>query len=164
MILSPEESRELARMGKLAVWLDSKYETPIGVRVGWDGIIGLVPVVGEFITTLISGYLIARAAMLGASTPVLLRMGLNVVIDDLISIFPLVGWIGDFFFKSNNMNVALLKRHLRDPATTRRRSVAVIASVVAVITMAVLTFALLTGVVAYFIGAFLYGIFVSGMH
>jgi hypothetical protein len=156
MALTEEQTRELARLETLAVWLDSRYETPFGVRVGWDGIIGLVPLVGEFITTLISAYLIARAALLGASTAVLLRMGLNVAIDDAISLVPFLGWIGDFLWKSNLMNTRLLREHLADPRRAHRRSIAVLASVVAVIIFGAMTFALLIAALTWVIGAAIY--------
>jgi hypothetical protein len=153
MALSDTESRELARLERLAVWLDAKFETPIGVRIGWDGVIGLVPVVGEVATTLISAYLIARAALLGASTPVLLRMGLNVLVDDGIGAIPVLGWIGDFAWKSNLRNVELLRRHLRDPSTTRRRSLAVVTVTAAAVALAGATLALLVGIAAWIVFA-----------
>jgi hypothetical protein len=156
VILSPEQVRELSRLERLAEWLDAKYEMPFGIRVGWDGILGLLPVVGECVTTLISGYLIARAAMLGASTPVLLRLGWNVAVDDGISLLPFVGWLGDFAWKSNLKNTRLLRAHLTDPRTARRRSIGVLASVIAVVFMASLTFALLVGIVAWLVGVFIY--------
>ncbi len=156
MVLSAEQERELARLERLAQWLDARYETPIGVRVGWDGILGLVPVVGDFVTTLISGYLIARAAMLGASTPVLLRMAWNVVVDDGIARVPFVGWIGDFLWKSNLMNTKLLRAHLTDPERTHRKSTWVVATVVAVVVLGALTFALLIGIAAWISGAAFY--------
>lgn len=159
MVLRDEEAAELARLEKLAIWLDAKFETPVGVRVGWDGIIGLVPVVGTVLTTLVSGYLIARAAAFGASTPVLLRMGLNVAVDAAISLIPFLGWIGDFFWKSNLRNTELLRRHLVDPVSTRRRSIGVVASVVAVVASAALTLALLVGALAWMIGALIYSAF-----
>ncbi|MBS1962395.1 MAG: DUF4112 domain-containing protein [Bdellovibrionales bacterium] len=162
MALTPEEARELARLERLAVWLDTKYETPFGIRVGWDGILGLVPVVGEIVTTLISGYLIVRAAWLGASTPVLLRMGLNVVIDDVIAVVPLVGWIGDFVWKSNVKNTDLLRKHLADPETTRRRSLAVVIVSAAVVVAAVATFALLVGIAAWILGSAVYRMATQG--
>ena len=159
MGLSDEQARELARLERLAVWLDSRYETPFGVRVGWDGIIGLVPLVGEFVTTLISGYLIARAAMLGVSTAVLLRMGLNVAIDDAISLVPFFGWIGDFLWKSNLMNTRLLRQHLADPARAHRRSVAVLVTVVTIIVLGTATFALLIASLTWVVGVALYTAF-----
>lgn len=162
MALTPEEARELARLERLADWLDTKYSTPFGVLVGWDGILGLVPVVGEIVTTLISGYLIVRAAWLGASTPVLLRMGMNVVIDDVIAVVPLVGWLGDFVWKSNVKNTELLRRHLSDPETTRRRSLAVVVVTAAAVVVAVATFALLVGIAAWILGTALYRMATQG--
>lgn len=153
MTLSETEAGELARLEVVAVWLDSKFETPFGVRIGWDGVLGLVPVVGNILTTLLSAALIARAANLGASTPVLLRMGLNVVIDDAIGAIPVLGWVGDFAWKSNLKNVDLLRRHLQDPTTTRRRSLAVVATTVAVIGIAGAAVALLVGLATWIVFA-----------
>lgn len=152
------------RLEKLAEWLDAKYETPIGVKVGWDAIFGLVPVVGLVVTTLFSGYIIAQASILGASTPVLLRMGLNIVVDGLIGMVPFVGWIGDFFWKANLKNIALLRLHRADPVGARRRSLLVVGVTVGVIVMAALTFALLFGVLAWILSATLYGMIFSGGH
>jgi len=163
MTLNDRERNELARLEKLARWLDSEYRLPLGIRVGWDGIIGLIPVVGEMVTTIISAYLIGRAAILGASTPVLLRMGLNVVVDDLISLVPFFGWIGDFFWRSNLRNLELFRRHLLEPIETRRRSTWVLSSVVAVIFAAAMTFALLIGILAWVVGVFLYGLMTNGI-
>lgn len=159
MTVRIDREAELAKLEKLATLLDAKFETPIGVRVGWDGIIGLVPVVGGIATTLVSGYLIARAAVLGATTPVLLRMGLNVGVDAAISLVPFFGWIGDFFWKSNLRNTRVLRGHLTDPSGTRRRSTWVLISVVAVVVMAVATFALLVAVIAWMIAVLIYGSF-----
>lgn len=163
MSSSPSEiERELARLEKLARWLDAEYATPFGIRVGWDGILGLIPILGEIVTTAISAYLIARAAVLGASAAVLLRMGLNVVADDLIALVPFLGWIGDFLWKSNLKNTDLLRRHLADPAETRRRSAMLVGGIVAGVAVLATAFSLLVGIAAWRMGAFLYAGFLSG--
>lgn len=119
----------LANVRKLSEWLDSKYQTPFGIRVGWDGILNLIPFVGQFSTTVISGYIIVQAAMVGAPMPILARMGLNILFDDIIGAIPLLGWIGDFLWKSNVKNVRLLDRYLTHPEPTARRSTALVITI-----------------------------------
>ncbi len=120
---------ELAHIKKLSVWLDSKYRGPFGIRIGWDGILNLIPFIGEFSTTLISGYIIVQAALLGAPIPIISRMAMNVVFDAIIGAIPVLGWIGDFAWKSNLKNVHLLERYLARPDPTARRSKLLVISV-----------------------------------
>jgi hypothetical protein len=161
MALPKETEVEVQRIEKIAVLLDSKYTAPFGFRIGWDGILGLIPGFGEFITTLISGYLILRAAMLGVSTNVLLRMGLNVLIDDLIGIIPLFGWIGDFAWKANLKNTKLVREHFTDPARTQKRSTLILVGVAVGVCFSALFFAVLVGVAAWLLIGFLYSTFLA---
>jgi hypothetical protein len=117
---------QLENLRKLSEWLDSKYQTPFGIKIGWDGILNLIPFVGEFSTTLISGYIIIQAAILGAPVPIILRMAINVFLDGVIGAIPLLGWIGDFVWKSNLKNVRLLDRYMNHPDPTARRSKALV--------------------------------------
>jgi hypothetical protein len=59
-----------------------------------------------------STYLIWEAHRLGVPMSTLLRMAGNVGVDFVISAIPVVGWVGDVFFRSNLRNMALLRRHL----------------------------------------------------
>ena len=102
--------REIAAFGR---FLDSSIRLPGGFRIGWDGIIGLVPVVGDVAGLGLSGYLVWRAAQLGVSRTTLARMAGNVALETAIGAVPLVGDAFDFVFKANNRNVALLQRELR---------------------------------------------------
>jgi hypothetical protein len=107
---------------RLSVFLDSRFRGPVGFRFGWDAIIGLFPVLGNTVTSAMSLYIIVRAADAGAPPSILLRMGLNVLIDNLFDIIPVFGTIFDVFWKSNLMNIALLDRYLNSPDKTRRSS------------------------------------------
>ena len=60
----------------------------------------------------LSAYLIWEARRLGVPTGNLMRMVGNVGVDFAISAVPLVGWVGDVFFRSNLRNMALLRDHL----------------------------------------------------
>jgi hypothetical protein len=81
-------------------------------RVGLDAVVGLVPVVGDLVTTAMGAWLVWEARNLGMSKFHLLRMGGNVGLDALIGAIPLVGDAFDFVFRSNTRNIRILKRWL----------------------------------------------------
>lgn len=112
---SPRNLRQLADL------LDSRFSFG-GVRFGWDAIAGFIPVFGDLATNLVSLYILFQAAQLGAPGSVLLRMGGNILIDNLLDAVPFLGNFADFFWRSNNRNMRLLDAWMRDPSRTTRRS------------------------------------------
>lgn len=84
----------------------------LGIRFGWDALIGLVPGIGDAVTTAMASYIVVESARLGAPRALLVRMGLNVAIDFVLGAVPLIGDLADMAFKANLRNVALLERHL----------------------------------------------------
>ena len=116
----PSESAEetFERLDKLSKLLDTALVIPgTNIRFGVDALIGLVPVVGDMITTAISSWLIYEAHRLGISRFALWRMMGNVAIDGLIGSIPLLGDAFDVVFRANRRNVAIL----RDQLAKRRR-------------------------------------------
>ncbi|MFD0916478.1 DUF4112 domain-containing protein [Pseudahrensia aquimaris] len=92
-------------------WLDAKFTLPgTSIRFGLDGMIGLIPGIGDLATTGMSVVFIADAWKMGARKRVLARMTGNVAIDMFVGAIPLVGDLFDFAFRSNTKNLALLKR------------------------------------------------------
>lgn len=107
--LGREES--LARLETLAHLMDTAFVIPgINRRVGFDALIGLVPVIGDVAGMVISSYVVYEAKRLGAPRWLVARMGLNVAFDGLIGAVPIAGDIFDAAFKANRRNVALLRR------------------------------------------------------
>lgn len=119
---SKSNNQRIDQLKSLADFLDTQFTGPFGVRFGWDGTIGLIPVVGDIVTSFMSFLIIARALLDGAPVSVLLRMGLNVLIDNLVDTVPLVGPIADFFWRSNSKNVDLLKNFKKDPKQVQKHS------------------------------------------
>lgn len=119
-----ERSRDqhLSQIRSLAQILDSRFEGPYGWRFGLDGIIGLIPVVGDIVTSSFSFYILYGAAMMGCPPTVILRMGLNILLENLADMIPLVGNLFDFYWKANQKNVALLENYLIQPRQTARSS------------------------------------------
>ncbi len=102
-----------ARLDTLARFLDSAVRVPgTKIRFGADALLNLIPGVGTLTSKGMSAYLIWEARRLGVPIGTLMRMAGNVGVDFVISAVPLVGWVGDVFFRSNLRNMALLRDHL----------------------------------------------------
>jgi len=113
--LSADLSQEasLARLETLAHLMDTAFVIPgINRRVGFDALIGLVPVIGDVAGMVISSFIVYEAKRLGAPRWLLARMGLNVAFDGLIGAVPVAGDLFDAAFKANRRNVRLLRRWL----------------------------------------------------
>ena len=105
-----EAQRRLQRIAKL---MDSQIRVPVlGLRIGADAVLGLVPGVGDAITGLIGAYLIYEAQRLGVPRSAILRMVANIVFDTAVGAIPIAGDIWDFFFRANDRNMQILARHI----------------------------------------------------
>ena len=92
--------------------LEGVIRLPFNQRVGLDGFIGLVPVVGDLVSASIGSYLVWEARNLGMSRWHLVRMGGNVAFDSAIGAIPIVGDAFDFFYRSNSRNLKIIRRYL----------------------------------------------------
>jgi len=102
-----------ARVEAVEMLLERSFRIPgTNVPVGLDAIIGLVPVIGDIITTAMGAYIVWEARNLGLSKFQLTRMGVNVAFDTLVGLVPVVGDAADFLFRSNTKNLRIIKRHL----------------------------------------------------
>jgi Domain of unknown function (DUF4112) len=107
------DHRSVERLRQLAHLLDDRFQIPgTRYRIGLDGLIGLVPGIGDAVTTLLSLYIVLEARRLGVPVTKLGRMGLNVGIDAVVGAVPLVGDLFDVAWKSNRRNLRLLLDHL----------------------------------------------------
>ena len=118
-----ENQRKLKSLDKLAWLLDSSIPIPGTSRtIGLDGIIGLVPGIGDAFAGMLSGYIIIKAIIMGLPIFVIGQMVVNMVIEGVIGVIPFFGDIFDFIFKSNRRNVRLMQNYLEDPKETAERS------------------------------------------
>jgi len=103
--------QRLARLDALARLLDIAFILPgTNIRYGIDGIIGLIPVVGDIIATALSLWLVREARALGAPWYVTARMLGNVAIQGVVGSVPVAGDAFDVLFRANIRNVRLLRR------------------------------------------------------
>jgi hypothetical protein len=105
--------QSVARLEALARLMDSAFVIPgTNVRMGIDGLIGLVPGIGDLVSAAMSSYLIWEARQLGASRWVIARMMANTALDTVVGAVPLVGDAFDVMFRANMKNMALLRKHI----------------------------------------------------
>jgi Domain of unknown function (DUF4112) len=100
----------------LAHVLDDWFRVPgTSVRFGLDGIIGLVPGLGDIIGGLASSIIVIAAWVRGVPYITLVRMVVNIAIEVLLGTIPLLGDAFDIAWKANRRNYALIVRHLQQP-------------------------------------------------
>ena len=94
----------------LSRYLDGLFRIPgTDWRFGLDALIGLIPNVGDTLTSFASFYILVSGVRYGVPKITLLRMALNIGIDYLIGSIPFLGDAFDFFWKSNQRNMDLIR-------------------------------------------------------
>lgn len=95
---------------RLSWLMDDLIRVPgLGWRFGLDALVGLIPGFGDTATSLVSFYILIAGVRYRVPKVTLLRMGLNLGIDYLLGSLPLVGDVFDAWWKSNHMNLDLLR-------------------------------------------------------
>jgi len=107
---------------RLEILLDEAFRIPgTGFRFGIDGIIGLVPGLGDVLAGLLSLIIPLAAWVRGLPYVTIVRMAANLGIGVLIGSIPLFGDIFDIAWKPNRRNYQLLQRHLGEPRRHKRK-------------------------------------------
>lgn len=102
-----------ARIEAVELLLERSFRIPgVNMPIGLDAIIGLVPVIGDIVTTALGAYIVWEARNLGLSKWHLTRMGANVAVDTLLGLIPVVGDAADFLYRSNTKNLRIVKKYL----------------------------------------------------
>ena len=100
----------------LAHLLDDWFRIPgTSIRLGLDGLIGLIPGLGDLLAGLASCLLIVAAWIRGVPYVTLVRMAVNVGLEIAVGAVPVVGDVFIIAWKANRRNYALMTRHLRQP-------------------------------------------------
>ena len=122
--LTKEQRREIEieeGLENLSHYLDGLFRIPgTGWRFGLDSLIGLVPNVGDTLTSFASFYILLAGVRYGVPKITLLRMAFNIGLDYLVGTIPFIGDAFDFFWKSNKKNMDLIRERAtgKDVGTT----------------------------------------------
>ena len=101
---------------KLEILLDEAFRIPFtGIRFGIDGIIGLIPGLGDVIAGLLSLIIPLAAWTRGVPYVALVRMCINLGVGVLVGSIPILGDAFDIAWKPNRRNYQLMQRHLGQP-------------------------------------------------
>jgi len=106
------QSTALRWLERAAWLLDDAIRVPVlNRRIGLDPLIGLIPGAGDTVAALMAATTLLSALKHGVPGVTIARMGVNIALDYLIGLVPLLGDLGDFAFKANRRNLELLRRH-----------------------------------------------------
>jgi hypothetical protein len=111
--LSKEERKQIEiedGLESLSKYLDEWVKIPVvGWRFGLDALIGLVPNVGDTLTSVASFYILVAGVRYGVPKITLLRMAFNIGLDYVVGSIPFIGDAFDFFWKANKQNMDLIR-------------------------------------------------------
>ncbi|KAK7753519.1 hypothetical protein SLS62_004594 [Diatrype stigma] len=114
--ISEHDAQVLTKMKRRAYRLDSGLFSLCGTRVGWDGVIGLFPIVGDVAGLLLSLMVIQTAKQVEGGLPFSLKIKMYIMalIDFVLGFIPFIGDAADAVFKANNRNTVAFEQHLRE--------------------------------------------------
>lgn len=99
---------------RIAHVLDTFLKIPgTTAKIGLDPLIGLIPGVGDALSTFMGSVILAEALRRGVPAALMLRIGGNMLVNAVVGAIPVVGDIFSAWFKSNSKNVALLNTFLQ---------------------------------------------------
>ncbi len=122
--MTKEERREVEieeGLDNLAHYLDGLFRIPGTTwRFGLDSLIGLVPNVGDTLTSFASFYILLAGVRYGVPKITLLRMAFNIGLDYVVGTIPFLGDAFDLIWRSNRRNMDLIRSRAtgKDKGTT----------------------------------------------
>jgi uncharacterized protein DUF4112 len=124
-VLPPEERRRRQGLEPLFKWVAFIMDEVVRVpgtkfRFGLDPLLGLIPGIGDTSSALVSAFALIQAARLGVPKILLARMSLNILLNEIIGVVPVVGDAFSFWFKSNARNYQIVKDHIVTPTVAKR--------------------------------------------
>lgn len=117
---SPTSSVSNESLNYIATLLDDKFIIPgTRIRFGLDALIGWIPGLGDALAAVASLFILFAAWRRGAARVTLLRMLLNLAVEDTLGAIPVIGDLAHVAWKANRRNYNLL---IRDQQSIRRRT------------------------------------------
>lgn len=115
-----EERRKLKKeLKKLRIETSVSYSIVKGISKAMDDyfldpIIGLIPGLGDILSSLFVVPYIYVSLFKVRSIPLTLAVISNVLVDLMIGMLPYVGWVGDIFYRSFRKNTTLITGYVED--------------------------------------------------
>jgi hypothetical protein len=159
-VLLPEQKQRRASLEPLFKWvaiiMDGLLRVPgTKFRFGLNPLIDFVPVLGDVSAAFISVSVLIYAVSRGLPKILLARMALNILINELIGIVPVLGSVFAFWFRANKRNYDLLQRHIERPNRSRKGDWILIGAVLGLVFVIVFAGLIATFLVLHAIANFL---------
>ncbi len=101
---------KLLRLKLLSERLDDSIKIPgTNQKIGIDAIVGIIPILGDFIGVIFSTYIMYSGIKMGVSSKIVKKMATNIAIEFVIGSIPIIGDIFDALWKANKRNVELIE-------------------------------------------------------
>ena len=138
--IEEQNEEKLIRLKLLSNRLDEIITIPgTKYKIGIDPIIGIIPVVGDLLGSIISIYIIYSGSKMGLSSRIVAKMGLNLGLDFVIGLTPFLGDILDMGWKANKRNVELIEKNIKQTSENYHLSNLIIATLTILILVIFLT-------------------------
>lgn len=134
---------------RLAWVLDDAIPIVGNRRVGLDGVMSFVPVVGDTAGFGLATIVVLAGVRAGCSWPTVARMTMHAVGETVTGMIPLGGPLIAFAWKANSRNLRIIEADLRDREATRRESWQVILVAIGLVAITLMLVAVSLGIAAY---------------
>ena len=121
--IPPADAEILAKVRKTSYRLDMCLFNFLGIRFGWEAVIGIIPFIGDAVGVLFALMVYRTCCEIegGLSGSVKMRMLANIAADFAVGLVPFVGDLADAAFKCNTRNLRLLEQTLDKKYKPSRR-------------------------------------------
>jgi len=125
---------KLLRLKLLSERLDELTKIPgTNQKIGIDAIIGVIPILGDFIGVVFSTYIMYSGIKMGVSSKVLTKMAANIAIEFIIGWIPIIGDVFDILWKANKRNVELIEDATAEKQVNEKLNYLIMASLIILI-------------------------------
>ena len=132
---------KLLRLKLLSERLDNSIKIPgTNQKIGIDAIIGLIPILGDFIGVIFSTYIMYSGIKMGVSSKIVKKMATNIAIEFILGSIPIIGDIFDALWKANKRNVELIEEATLENQENNRLNHLIMASLIIIILGLILVF------------------------
>ncbi len=142
-VLPPEDRQRRKSAEPIFKWvaliMDRLIQIPgIKRRLGLNPILDLVPGFGDIAAGLVSVSVLVYGIRRGIPKILLGRMALNVLINEVVGIIPIVGSIFAFWFTANTRNYELIREHLDIPRRSTKGDKIFVGAVLGLVILVIL--------------------------
>jgi len=125
---------KLLRLKLLSKRLDDSIKIPgTNQKFGIDAIVGIIPILGDFIGVIFSVYIMYSGIKMGVSSKIVKKMATNIAIEFIIGSIPIIGDIFDALWKANKRNVELIEEATIENQENYRLNYLIMASLIVLI-------------------------------